>query len=400
MTRANGTAGVELRIDGVTVSASEGATLLEACDAAGRYVPRLCYYPGLGCASRAPSREPGSDSGASSREPGSDSGALGREPDSDRGAECGLCVVALSDGSITLACVTRVAEGLEVITDSESLRKLRLDRLAEILAQHPAVCLGCPDEDGCSRDDCTYGHPPETRCCDQSGRCELGSLVAWLDPGRSIACRPVIAERESFVEGRIRRVPGLCVGCGRCVRACSTLTGAGDALELVPRSLEACAGFVVRPKSESLRASGCTFCGRCVLVCPAGALAACGERAAAWLAGRREQSGLPARVLPPVGRQAFCAAAVDNAPAAAGVFRLLDEEGRTLLIRGVPDLKRGLAEVLSDKTWRGASFMQFELAPMFTQRESELLARHAQEHGGLPGGNTLDNDLFCDDDLF
>ena len=38
---------VSFTIDGVTVEASEGQSVLEACDAAGIYIPRLCYHPDL-----------------------------------------------------------------------------------------------------------------------------------------------------------------------------------------------------------------------------------------------------------------------------------------------------------------------------------------------------------------
>ena len=42
-----------------------------------------------------------------------------------------------------------------------------------ILGDHPHVCLTCPQRDGCSRDDCMYGNPPEDRCCGEFGRCEI-----------------------------------------------------------------------------------------------------------------------------------------------------------------------------------------------------------------------------------
>ena len=62
-----GRSGMDLRVDGLAVSVPEGATVLEACDAAGRYVPRLCSYPGLGCGG-------------------------------ELGVSCGLCVVLVGGG--------------------------------------------------------------------------------------------------------------------------------------------------------------------------------------------------------------------------------------------------------------------------------------------------------------
>ena len=366
---------VEIRIDGQAWAAAPGATILEVCDQAGRYVPRLCYYPGLGCAGCA---APGDPAAAT---------------------ECGLCAVELGGDSVVLACSTPATAGVEVSTDTPRLWARRLEGLAAILARHPHVCLSCPDAEGCSRDQCTYGNPPEARCCGEFGRCELSRLTAWIDPGLQLPRRAVATRREAVTEGRIRREAELCIGCGRCVRACATFPDAGDALELtVGEGGEAMAArVIVRPKNGRLRASGCTFCGRCVLVCPAGAITAPGEKGAAWLAGRRESNSLVQPVLPPVrrvNRQPFERETVETSPEQAGVFTLFDGDGRTILIRGVADLRRALLEAIDDPGCAEAAFFEVERDELYTLRESELLARHAQEHGGLPSANDLDDDLF------
>jgi predicted molibdopterin-dependent oxidoreductase YjgC len=364
-------------VDGITIQVSAGVSLLVACDQAGAYVPRLCAYPGLTSCAR-------SGSG---------------------GGECGLCFVRLADGSIALACATSPAPGLEVTTDDPELRVLRRARLAAILAEHPHICLSCPDRDGCTRDACTYGNPPEARCCGEFGRCELGKVVAFVDPAVALRRTAATVSRETVIEGRIRREPGLCIGCGRCVAACEKLPEAGRALEMAPapvgfaRSVEVGAApglrVAARPKCETLRASGCTFCGQCVLVCPTGALTAPGEEGARWLAGRRERSGVAAPVLPPErSRSAVTPGALALVPQEAGVFRLVDREGQVLRIGGVSDLRRGLTQALEESACAHAAFFQIELDPLFTQRESELLASYAQEHGGLPPGNDLGDDMF------
>jgi predicted molibdopterin-dependent oxidoreductase YjgC len=363
---------MEIRVDGEVIAVESGATILEVCDAAGRYVPRLCYFPGLGCAGCSPADDPAPAS------------------------ECGLCAVQLGDGSTVLSCATRAAAGQDVTTDSPGLRALRSARLAAILARHPHVCLSCPDAEGCNRDQCTYGNPPEARCCAEFGRCELGRLVAWMDPGLALPRRAVAVSREAVTEGRIVYEAGLCVGCGRCVRVCATSAGAGDVLQMAARSDAAGGRVAAQPKRGGLRASGCTFCARCVLVCPAGAFRAPGDKGAEWLAGRRSRSDLARTVLPPAaraGRQAFERRNVEASPARAGVLTLLDEDGRTLSIRGLADVRRGLAEALDDPAC-AAAFFEVELDELYTQRESELLARYAQEHGGLPQANDLDDDLF------
>jgi len=377
-----------MHIDGQVVAAEPGATILEVCDSVGLYVPRLCHFPGLGCAACATPDTSAETSGEPARVSGKPARAM----------ECGLCAVEAGDGSTVLACVTPATADLEVTTDTPGLKALRLERLAGILSRHPHVCLSCPDAEGCSRDQCTYGNPEEARCCAEFGRCELGKLVAWMDPGLTLPRRPVAVPRGSITEGRIRYEAGLCIGCGRCVIACRSLTVAGDALELgVAPGAGAEARVLAMPKDDSLRGSGCTFCGQCVLVCPAGAFTAPGERGAEWLAGRRDRSNLAAPVLPPAaraGRRPFERQVVAEVASQAGVFTLLDADGAILVIRGVADLRRGLLEALDDAGCAGATLFELELDELYTRRESELLARYAQEHGGLPAANDLDDDLF------
>ncbi|OFW61188.1 MAG: hypothetical protein A2133_10800 [Actinobacteria bacterium RBG_16_64_13] len=285
---------------------------------------------------------------------------------------------------------------MEITTDDPDLRNQRLEHLAPILAGHPHVCLSCPEADGCTRDECTYGNPPEARCCEMFGWCELGRLVDFVDSARSLPRRPVAVARAAVVEGRIRLEWGLCVGCGRCVLMCGTAEPAGQALEMTGGGLWAGA-VTARTRKDSLRTSGCTFCGLCVLVCPAGALSAPGEEGARWLAGRRERFRPADQVLPPQVLRAFDPASLDAVPRDPGVFELTDLQGQVVTIKGVADLREGLAQALTDPACGGAAFFRLELDPLFTQRESELLARYAREHGHLPPASGFDDDLFADD---
>jgi bidirectional [NiFe] hydrogenase diaphorase subunit len=80
-----------LTIDGKQVSAGEGATLLQAAEEAGIKIPTLCHMEGV----------------------------------ADVGA-CRLCLVEVAGVNKLLpACTTKVAEGMDVKTDSERLRKYR-----------------------------------------------------------------------------------------------------------------------------------------------------------------------------------------------------------------------------------------------------------------------------------
>jgi len=335
---------LELRVDGLAVSVPEGATLLEACDQAGRYVPRLCFHPGLGCPCRC-------EATAEAREEPRPEGA---------GTACGLCVVRIDCGSscetTALACYTAARPGIEVVTDDAGLHAERLDRLAGLLAHHPHICLSCPDRDGCTREECTFGIPAGARCCDEFGRCEFGKLVAFVDAREELPRPAVAVPRTASIEGRIRREPGLCLGCARCVVVCGTSPAAGKALRLAPveeRSGESPPASlkpyrVAVPNRETLRASDCTFCGQCVMVCPTGALTAPGELGARWLEGWRKRTGLPAPVLSPDPWRPLGRDELATVPSEPGVFVLADGAGRVLRIGGVADLSRGIAVALTE----------------------------------------------------
>ena len=139
-----------------------------------------------------------------------------------------------------------------------------------------------------------------------------------------------------------------------------------------------------------------------MLGCPTGALTAPGAKGAAWLSKRRIRSTLRPAVRPPEDRLAFTRDVVEELPVCEGVFRVFDAGGAVLQISGVMDLRRGVSEALDGPLAGDARTFVFEIDPMYTQRESEILARHLQEHGSLPRGNDVLGDLFDDedDDLF
>jgi hypothetical protein len=104
----------------------------------------------------------------------------------------------------------------------------------------------------------------------------------------------------------------------------------------------------------------------------------------------RLQLGAP--ILPPEPWLEFDQAHVATVSASEGVFQLLDESKQVLRIAGTPDLRQALEEQLNSNP--KARYFIYEEAPMYTQRESELLQHFLQEHGRLPAGNDLGDDLF------
>jgi NADPH-dependent glutamate synthase beta subunit-like oxidoreductase/Pyruvate/2-oxoacid:ferredoxin oxidoreductase delta subunit len=82
---------------------------------------------------------------------------------------------------------------------------------------------------------------------------------------------------------------------------------------------------------------------------------------------------------------------IDAVPAAAGVYRLYDEDRTLYAIAGTPDLQNALQEKLdSDK----AAFFDYEPNEMYTVRESELIQQYLAEHGEMPSGEDDLDDLF------
>jgi formate dehydrogenase beta subunit len=256
---------VKLTIDGKTVEAPAGASVLNAAVNAGIYVPSLCSHPDLPPACR-----------------------------NGDGGGCGLCQVEVN-GTLTHACSRSVAEGLSIVTDSPAIRQARQDALSKILGHHPHVCLTCPQREGCSRSQCSYGNPPETRCCTQFPSCELRKIadhvgIANNTPPYKPAALPVFKDEPFF-----DRDYNLCIDCRRCLAACNDIRGVG-CLEVktvdTPQGKRNYVGTI----AATLIDSGCKFCQACVTVCPTGALT---DRT--LTPARREASMVPCHAACPAG---------------------------------------------------------------------------------------------------
>lgn len=103
------------------------------------------------------------------------------------------------------------------------------------------------------------------------------------------------------------------------------------------------------------------------------------------------RSSIAQSPLPPDPWNRFSHDLLKVAPAAEGVVILADESRQTIKIEGSPDIRSTVDDLLNDEFT--ASFCRWELDPMYTKRESELLQAHLQAHGELPGTDELD-DLF------
>jgi hypothetical protein len=97
-------------------------------------------------------------------------------------------------------------------------------------------------------------------------------------------------------------------------------------------------------------------------------------------------------VLPPPPWLGLTRDAVAGVPESEGVYQLLDDDRVAVKIVGTPNLRQALEEELTaDAT---PPFFVYDLDPMYTKRESELIQQFLAAHGRMPdAGDELD-DLF------
>ena len=229
---------VRLRIDRHVVEVPAGTTVLRAAEAAGVAVPALCSHPEL-----------------------------------TPFGGCRLCAVEIEGMKpYPLACSTTVAEDMHVLTDTAGLRDERRQILGLLLSQHPSSCLVCGEQDDCRRTQQTIrkaGVATGCRSCPRDGACELqhvAELVGVDGESHPVAYRGLEPEHdEPFYD----RDYNLCILCGRCVRMCAEVRGAG-VLAFIGRGPRTLIGPAFGRSHEE---AGCEFCGACVSVCPTGALA-------------------------------------------------------------------------------------------------------------------------------
>jgi NADH-quinone oxidoreductase subunit G len=117
---------VSLTIDGQTVTAEKGRTVLQAAIEAGIRIPYYCYHPGLGI-----------------------------------DGSCRVCIVKIEKmPKLQTSCSTPVAEGMVVHTQSPDVVEARSSVFEFLLINHPLDCPVCDKGGECPLQDFSYSFGP------------------------------------------------------------------------------------------------------------------------------------------------------------------------------------------------------------------------------------------------
>ena len=203
-----------LTLDGVEVPFTEGETIYEVAERAGREVPTLCYDSRL-----------------------------------EAFGGCRLCVVEVEGMRAPVAsCTTPATEGMVVKTSTDAIEKHRRT-LLELVAS----------ENRKNEVDELRGHASQ----------ELKTLLDRYDArGRRFTGRQSGTSNSADDNPFILRDYDLCISCYRCVRVCAEQEG-DHAITMMNRGFEK---QITTEFNGILKDSACTFCGQCVQTCPTGAL--------------------------------------------------------------------------------------------------------------------------------
>ncbi|NMW31506.1 NADH-quinone oxidoreductase subunit G [Altererythrobacter sp. RZ02] len=163
----------KVTVDGQELEVPAGATVLQACELAGKEIPRFCYHERLSIA-----------------------------------GNCRMCLVEVKPGppKPQASCALPAAEGQEIRTDSEMVKTAREGVMEFLLINHP---LDCP-------------------ICDQGGECDLQDQSVAYGRGSSRYDANKRAVTEKYMGPLIKTTMTRCIHCTRCVRFSEEIAGVDE----------------------------------------------------------------------------------------------------------------------------------------------------------------------------
>ncbi|HAD86163.1 MAG TPA: NADH-quinone oxidoreductase subunit G, partial [Rhodospirillaceae bacterium] len=162
----------KITIDGEELEVEAGMTILQACEQAGKEVPRFCYHDRLSIA-----------------------------------GNCRMCLVQMERSPKPVAsCAMPVGDGMVVYTDTPEVKKMRQGVMEFLLINHP---LDCP-------------------ICDQGGECDLQdqAMAYGMDHGRYKENKRAVEDKH--MGPLIKTIMTRCIHCTRCVRFSTEVAGVTD----------------------------------------------------------------------------------------------------------------------------------------------------------------------------
>uniref|UniRef100_UPI003747B6DC NADH-quinone oxidoreductase subunit NuoG n=1 Tax=uncultured Novosphingobium sp. TaxID=292277 RepID=UPI003747B6DC len=163
----------KVKVDGVEIEVPNGATVLQACELAGKEIPRFCYHERLSIA-----------------------------------GNCRMCLVEVKPGppKPQASCALPAADNQEIRTDSEMVKKAREGVMEFLLINHP---LDCP-------------------ICDQGGECDLQDQSVAYGRGGSRYHENKRAVTDKYMGPLIKTQMTRCIHCTRCVRFSEEVAGVDE----------------------------------------------------------------------------------------------------------------------------------------------------------------------------
>nr|WP_317893267.1 NADH-quinone oxidoreductase subunit NuoG [uncultured Sphingomonas sp.] len=200
----------KLKVDGIEVEVPQGATVLQACEIAGKEIPRFCYHERLSIA-----------------------------------GNCRMCLVEVKPGppKPQASCALPAADGQEVRTDSAMVKAAREGVMEFLLINHP---LDCP-------------------ICDQGGECDLQDQSVAYGRGISRYDENKRAVTEKYMGPIVKTVMTRCIQCTRCVRFAEEVAGVEEIGAIYRGEDMQITSYLERAVSSELS-------GNVVDLCPVGAL--------------------------------------------------------------------------------------------------------------------------------
>jgi len=163
----------KVKVDGVEIEVPAGATVLQACELAGKEIPRFCYHERLSIA-----------------------------------GNCRMCLVEVKPGppKPQASCALPAADNQEIFTSTPMVKKAREGVMEFLLINHP---LDCP-------------------ICDQGGECDLQDQSIAYGKGASRYHEHKRAVTEKYMGPIVKTVMTRCIQCTRCVRFAEEVAGTDD----------------------------------------------------------------------------------------------------------------------------------------------------------------------------